>query len=251
MTGSCTTLPKLTTDASQEPAPASRAAATASERLEAVTELRMLLNARCCRPFAKHALSDAIAHLEAELLEDRVELQCLLVHSATQIACTELRARLHAIEPCKAVVHTTTPVHQFPVRSACAASKLSPPKALPSSASTHATLTTKPSLAGFVPEEWPLVAEAEATNLPSLCWRPGTLGELAVRAIPRSPYGSALARTLMKQRKPVILTHAPAVASAAGKWSLEYICRNLADVKCTVFASGTRHATLTEPGLSG
>lgn len=88
---------------------------------------------------------------------------------------------------------------------------------------------------GLDPDGWPLASDA---GLPADAWRSA---HAPIRAVPRCPYGSKAARTLMEHRKPVILTGAPIVRSAAGKWDLPFLSSNLADVACTVYASRTRH----------
>jgi len=92
---------------------------------------------------------------------------------------------------------------------------------------------------GFDPEGWPV---AERAALPDGCWvpAPGAPGG-PLRAIPRCHVDSKAARTLMEQRKPVVLTSSKLVGTAAGKWDLEYLRANLRGLPLTVFASPTRH----------
>ena len=83
----------------------------------------------------------------------------------------------------------------------------------------------------FDPAKWP---EVSCDALPPECWRPA---QGCVRAVPRWPYDSPQARKLMGEGKPVILTRAPLTASAADKWNLDYLVRNLGELPCTVFKS--------------
>ena len=83
---------------------------------------------------------------------------------------------------------------------------------------------------------WPLATD---TDLPPECWR--ATQTQPMRQVPRCPYGSKAARTLLEQRKPVILTHRQPAASAAGKWKLDYRGYKSPRRPCTVYASRTRH----------
>ena len=85
----------------------------------------------------------------------------------------------------------------------------------------------------FDPAKWPVVS---CDALPPECWHPA---QGCVRAVPRWPYDSPQARRLMGEGKPVILTRAPLTTSAASKWNLDYLVRNLGELACTVFKSSS------------
>ena len=61
---------------------------------------------------------------------------------------------------------------------------------------------------GWDPDGWPL---ASSDALPAACWRSS---HVPIRQIPRCPFGSKAAATLLEERKPVVLTHAPLVRTA-------------------------------------
>ena len=233
---------------------------TAAARLPALAELRALLPS-VNQPHNHRLLVDAISTHEAELRLDAAELQSLLTQSTTQEVSALLQQQLAAINSALATADAATHVPAplpAPIDVSEADGKgtsisqdvtgkkkqpvtAAPPAPAPAAA-TKPPAGTKPldtavdaPSAALDPNSWPIASD---TSLPAEAWRSA---HLPIRAVPRCPYGSKAARTLMEQRKPVVLTDAPVVKSAVGKWDVAYLQKNLTGVPCTVFASHTRH----------
>ena len=223
---------------------------TASDRIDALKELRPLL-ATLKSKFSRHALSTTVAALEEELRKDAAELRALSAEASTDEVKSLLSRQEAMIETALSrkedVVGVEEPAAKAekkqPDKKPQPAPSPPPPKPAAAAKPTMPPLVTTPKIpsmdsppGGLDPHAWPLATD---TDLPPECWR--ATQTQPMRQVPRCPYGSKAARTLLEQRKPVILTHSPVVASAAGKWKLDYLSSNLKEVPCTVYASRTRH----------
>ena len=237
-------------------------APTASANIAALAELRPLLPP--LGRVARAALARTIEGIEAELKEDIVELRQLVALSETQTVGDALREQVAAIEAALASTAAepasgasvsgkgggTAAAVQPPPKPAPAPAQKSAP-APPAPAATAAPsgpppLDTRPRAppaptldaprGGFDPHAWPEVTSTE--HLLDDCFRSA---HEPMREVPRCPFGSKAAKALMEQRKPVILTHHKLVSPAVGKWSLDFLCSNMAGQPCTVYASDTRH----------
>lgn len=195
---------------------------TASERLVALGELRPLLGS--LGALARHALGDAIGALEAELREDVAELRRLHEASSTDAVRDLIQGQVSAIEeglsgpssdgaaaddegegasavpPAKKPAPPPPPAaakKEWPVKEAPQAAKAT---AAPSAAAKKPSTDTPEG--GFDPLEWPVVTNSLEPEYLQYAHGP-------LRAVPRCPFGSKAARTLIEQRKPVILTEVP------------------------------------------
>ena len=232
-------------------------AEVAADRIRALGELRPLVD-KLAAPLSRRLLGDALRTLERELRADAAELRSLLAACATEPVRELLRAQLVAIE---AVVSLDDTAAGDDERDAAPAPATAPPTSAPEGIALPSKLVTAPAAkpaaptaklaaasggtpkpppmdappGGFEPEQWPA---APTDALDAECWRSANE---PIRQIPRCPYGSKAAKLLMEQKKPVVLTHAPLVASAAGKWDMDYLTANLRDLPCTVYSSRSRH----------
>ena len=110
-----------------------------------------------------------------------------------------------------------------------------PADAAPSAAASEASLD---------PRSWPVVDSASSlpTELPAgVRWYQPP--RLPLRQIPRCAADSELAKQLLLDRKPVVLTQGKLVSSAQGKWTLDYLEANLRGLPCNVFRSASRDFT--------
>ena len=227
---------------------------TASERLEALHELRSLLRKNAKSPATKYFLAQTLDGIEKELQSDLDELRQLQGSAQSDAVQRLLRENADAIEssltssdsaadaddedepsssPNKTSVAAAAPALAKPTPTKSAPAKPAPATASTVSNPTATSATTPPG--GFEPAEWPI---ASTEGLPADCWRSS---HQPLRQVPRCAHGSKAAMALMEQRKPVIITQSPLVAKVAGKWRLDYLRANLSDVPCTVYASHTRH----------
>ena len=231
-----------------------------AEGLLSLRELRPLLTT-LRQPLSRKLVGDAVKSIEAELRHDLAELQQLLAQSRTDVSAKLLRGPIEEIERALGMGRAVAAVDVADAGSAAddeyegeaaekaqderrkkkaeAMASAKPPAKPPAKPAPSAKPIPPKAMAeppgGLDPHSWPI---AEEEGLPEECWRSA---HVPIRSIPRCPYGSKAARTLMEQRKPVILTQASLIGAAAHKWDMPFLRANLEGVPCTVYASSTRH----------
>ena len=172
-----------------------------------------------------------VENLACELRKDISELHHLHDLASTTLCQAVLSERREAIEAALDVGVGAWRVGRFRSGRHDAASEERAPGVTKSGTSQASLCIEPPGDAGrFNPNTWPW--PDSDTELPADCWR-SLHGP--VRQIPRYPYDSKVAQLLLEQRKPVVLTHAPLVSPAAGKWTLSFLRANLRDDQCTVY----------------
>jgi hypoxia-inducible factor 1-alpha inhibitor (HIF hydroxylase) len=225
---------------------------SAEERAQSLRELRPMARGKYSR-YTRQLISGVISGIEHDLEEDAAELRKLASLAGTDVVQQLLCKQVESIEAVLRVASAHADdgavaddegdgatAQDEKGAAAPPPEQKAPPKAAPtpaaaSTASPKPAATDTPLEAELDPARWPLATDADLTVE---CWRSSHEPH---RQIPRCKYGSKAARQLMEQRKPVVLTHAPLVASAAGKWDLAFLRRNLRGVPCTVYTSQTRH----------
>ena len=152
-------------------------------------------------PRATAALQSAHDDILAELVCDLADAQKLRQLAATDKAKSLLDAVIKSLE-----------------------------SALPAISALPTPLLLDPALD---PNHWP---EAPPIDEPG-CWRPPTH---ALRTVPRCDAGSEEARRLLVAKRPVVLTSAALVARAVGKWTPDFLSREMGKLPCTVYKSPSR-----------
>ncbi|KAL1508642.1 hypothetical protein AB1Y20_004738 [Prymnesium parvum] len=217
-------------------------AMSGKECVREMKELRRLISLTDSA-YVQKLLSAALEELTRELQLDVDELRTLEARAATSEVRAMLKKEIAELSPHLEGAEATakgTPADGAAADSIPAAEG----KAGMAPLITQPREPPKPSAppAGVLdPLRW---SPSDCASLPAECWRPS---DGTMRQVPRCAHDSAEARQLMAEGKPVVLTHAPLVASATGKWDLDYLVSNLGEQECTVFQSGSTKFRYWDP----
>ena len=252
--------------ASAEELDALASAAPADEVQTAIRELQRLAELTESK-LAAACLQHASGRLRIELEADAADLRRLAAQTSNAEVRSHLEEQAAALLPAGAaavpVEEKPTPHaddghcadvedgdeerREAPKKTAKANGVSSGARAAWPEAPVAAPATAAPAAAASAsldPRSWPVVDSASSlpTELPAgVRWYQPP--RLPLRQIPRCAADSELAKQLLLDRKPVVLTQAKLVSSAQGKWTLDYLEANLRDLPCNVFRSSSREFT--------